>query len=59
MSNTVSDTFTYPCPCGETGRVVGGVEQPHEHREITVQMLRDAYADGYELGKREASDAAS
>lgn len=49
----VCTTFTATCPCGETVHVGAGVEQPHEHRPITVQMVRDAWADGYAFAKTE------
>ena len=33
LPDGVSDTFVCPCiDCGETLHVVGGVQQPHEHR---------------------------
>lgn len=53
----VYTTFTCTCPCGETVHVVDTQEQPHTCRPITVQMLRDAYADGYTFARDEARRA--
>lgn len=54
MKPAATLTFTCPCACGKTRRQVDGVEQPHDCQP-TAQDVRDAWAEGYEFGKREAN----
>jgi len=48
-----SYNFTQPCECGLTRTFREGVEVPHQHAEITPQMVRDAWAAGYDYAKQE------
>ena len=53
MDVLTSDTFTRTCPCGVEYQVVKGWTEAHACRPITPQMVRDAWADGYEFAKLE------
>lgn len=48
--------YTCPCACGITRATINGVEQPH-NCQPTAQDVRDAWAEGYEFGKREANQS--